>query len=346
MPIVQLLVMPLAADYEIKNIRFSWVDHDKSAASKELLSKLTASGYFLLNDASDSYAQAMLFFESDASDLIVEIPRGMEASLLKGETSDVFVGVNAINGVKALVGNAYFNNVLQQWQVAFKQAQLPGVQASSQSIEVIPLNKFNPLLNYQVFMVPGILVILVTMIASYMCALNIVKEKEAGTMEQLNVTPIQKSAFLLGKLLPFWIIGMLVFTLGLFGVARWVYQIVPMGSLGALYLFLAVYLIALLGVGLLISTYAQTQQQAMSIAFFFVMIFILMSGLFTPLDGMPSWARWLADLNPVRYFIEVVRMVVLKGSGLLDIGPHLIKVALMALIFNGWALLNFRKTVA
>lgn len=346
MPIVQLLVMPLAADYEIKNIRFSWVDHDKSAASNELLSKLSASGYFQLNDQSESYAQAMRYFEMDASDLIIEIPRGLEQSLLTGQSVDVFVGVNAINGVKAMVGNGYFNTVLQQWQAAYL-IQHPLMSNNNMArIEVVSLNRFNPLLNYQFFMVPGILVILVTMIASYMCALNIVKEKETGTMEQLNVTPIKKSAFLIGKLLPFWIIGMLVFTLGLFGVARLVYQIVPIGSIGALYLFLAVYLVALLGIGLLISTYAQTQQQAMSIAFFFVMIFILMSGLFTPLDGMPKWAQVMADLNPVRYFIEVVRLVVLKGSGIMDIWPQLLKVTAMALVFNAWALLNFRKTIA
>jgi ABC-2 type transport system permease protein len=171
-------------------------------------------------------------------------------------------------------------------------------------------------MNYRFFMVPGILVVLVTMVGSYMCALNIVKEKEVGTIEQINVTPIKKYQFILGKLIPFWVIGMFIFSVGLLIVARFVYGIVPVGSLFLLYGYLAIYLIALLGLGLLISTFAETQQQAMSVAFFFIMIFMLMSGFtFTPLDGMPQWAYIIANIIPVTYFIEVVRMIILKGSG-------------------------------
>ena len=193
-------------------------------------------------------------------------------------------------------------------------------------------------------MVPGILVILVTMVCAYMCALNIVKEKEIGTIEQINVTPIKKYEFILGKLIPFWIIGMFVFSVGLLGVAHLVYHIVPVGSLFVLYSFLSVYLIAMLGIGLLISTYSGTQQQAMSLAFFCMMIFILMSGLFTSIDGMPDWAKWISRFNPVTYFIQVMRMVVLKGSGLRDIQHQFIVIVGMAVFFNTWAIINYRKT--
>jgi len=165
-----------------------------------------------------------------------------------------------------------------------------------------------------------------------------------GTIEQINVTPIKKHIFILGKLIPFWVIGNLVFTLGLFGVAWPVYHIVPAGSLWLMYGFLSVYLAALLGIGLLISTYSNTQQQAMSLAFFFMMIFILMGGLFTSVDSMPDWARWVARFNPVTYFIDVMRMVILKGSGLADIKQHVLIVAGMALFFNAWAVLNYKKT--
>jgi ABC-2 type transport system permease protein len=212
------------------------------------------------------------------------------------------------------------------------------------TIEVSVLNRFNPLLNYPFFMVPGILVFLVTMIGAYMCSLNIVKEKEVGTIEQINVTPIKKYQFILGKLIPFWIIGMFMFSAGLFGVARLVYQIVPSGSLLVLYGFLSIYLIALLGIGLLISTYSSTQQQAMSLAFFMMMIFLLMSGLFTSVDSMPEWAQWIARFNPVTYFIEVMRMIVLKGSGASDIRHHFLVISMMAVFFNTWAILNYRKT--
>ncbi|MFT5570930.1 MAG: ABC-2 type transport system permease protein [Cyclobacteriaceae bacterium] len=188
------------------------------------------------------------------------------------------------------------------------------------------------------------LAILVTMIGAYMCALNIVKEKEVGTIEQINVTPIRKHHFILGKLIPFWVIGIFVFSLGLFIVARGVYGIIPLGSVVLLYAYLSLYLVAILGVGLLVSTYSQTQQQAMSLAFFLMMIFILMSGLFTPIESMPPWARLIAQFNPVTHFIQVMRMIVMKGSALKDIIFQTLAMVAFAIFFNVWALLNYKKT--
>jgi ABC-2 type transport system permease protein len=182
------------------------------------------------------------------------------------------------------------------------------------------------------------------MVGAYMCALNIVKEKEVGTIEQINVTPIKKHIFILGKLIPFWLIGIFIFSIGLFIIARFVYGIVPMGSVIVLYCFLGIYLIALLGIGLIISTYSNTQQQAMSLAFFCMMIFLLMSGLFTPIESMPEWAKLIAKCNPVTYFIEVMRMVVLKGSGFSDLGRQFLIIGGMAVFFNSWAILNYKKT--
>jgi len=198
-------------------------------------------------------------------------------------------------------------------------------------------------MSYQLFMVPGILAVLVTMIAGYVSALNIVKEKETGTIEQINVTPIRKHLFIIGKLIPFWVLGMVVFTLGML-VGWFVYGVLPVGSLGLLYFFLALYLLAVLGFGLLISTYAETQQQAMFISFFFVMIFILMSGLFTSIDSMPGWAQVISRFNPVTYFIQVMRMVVLKGSGLRDIAGQIGAIVVFAVALNAWAIINYRKT--
>lgn len=198
-------------------------------------------------------------------------------------------------------------------------------------------------MNYRIFMVPGILAILVTMIGGYLSALNIVKEKEIGTIEQINVTPIKKYHFILGKLIPFWILGLIVFPLGLL-VSWLVYGIIPLGSLILLYGFVAVYLLAVLGLGLLISTFCDTQQQAMFIAFFFLMIFILMGGLFTPIDSMPDWAKVITKFNPVSYLIDVMRMIILKGSGIKDIQNHLYIILLFAIILNTWAVWNYKKT--
>lgn len=192
-------------------------------------------------------------------------------------------------------------------------------------------------------MVPGILAILVTMIGGFLSALNIVKEKEVGTIEQINVTPIRKHHFIMGKLIPFWVLGNVVFTVGLL-VSYLIYGIIPVGNLILLYGFIAIFLLAILGFGLLISTYCETQQQAMFIMFFFMMIFILMGGLFTSIDSMPLWAKVIARLNPASYLIDVMRMIILKGSHLRDVLPHLGIVAVFAVILNTWAVLNYKKT--
>ncbi len=345
MPIIQLIVMPLAADYEVKNVNISVVDHDHSAYSRRLTDKIMASGYFKLNDYSHSFDQSFVEFQKDRSDLILEIPNHFEKDLVSQNSGSLFLAANAINGTKASVGSAYLSRIIANFNSEIRLEWIAPARAGELPvIEVTSLNWYNPFLNYPFFMVPGILVVLVTMVGAYMCALNIVKEKEVGTIEQINVTPVKKYHFILGKLIPFWVIGLFVFSVGLLGVGRLIYGIVPAGSLWLIYAFLAVYLIAVLGIGLLISTYSATQQQAMSLAFFCMMIFILISGLFTPVDSMPAWAKVVANFNPVTHFIQVMRMVVLKGSGFGDIKHQFMIVSAMAVFFNAWAIFNYKKT--
>lgn len=345
MPVIQLLVMPFAADFEVKNINISIADHDHSTFSQKLVSKIGASNYFKLADYGSSYNKAFKQIESDKSDLILEIPQGFERNLVRENHQKLLIAVNAINGTKAILGSAYLSNIITSYN---DEIRIDLIQPSRLNplpvIGITSSNWYNIFLNYKLFMVPGILTILVTMVGTFLCSLNIVKEKESGTIEQINVTPIKKIHFILGKLIPFWFIGMFIFTLGSFLVERLFYGIVPIGSIASIYAFLALYLIALLGFGLLISTYSDTQQQAMSIAFFFMMIFILMSGLFTSIDSMPNWAQVIARCNPVTYFIEVMRMVVLKGSRFRDIEMHFLIMAGFALFFNSWAIWNYKKT--
>jgi len=343
-PIVQLLILPLAANYEVKNINLSVVDNDHSDYSQKLVSKITSSGYFRLTGFNTSFKDAFKLIESDKADLILEIPHGFEQDLIKEQEQKLFVAVNAINGTKANLGGAYLNTITRNFNDDIRvQLMEPGKFNTSAAIEITSSNWFNPLMNYRIFMVPGILAILVTMIGGYLSALNIVKEKEIGTIEQINVTPIKKYHFILGKLIPFWILGLIVFSLGL--VVSWlVYGIIPLGSILLLFGFVAVYLLAVLGLGLLISTFCDTQQQAMFIAFFFLMIFILMGGLFTPIDSMPDWAKVITKLNPVSYMIDVMRMIILKGSGLKDVQYHLYTIMLFAIVLNSWAVWNYKKT--
>ena len=213
----------------------------------------------------------------------------------------LFMAVNAINGVKANLGGAYLRSIIQDYnrEVRLKWIQFPG-SIPSCNIEVTSSNWFNPFMNYKFFMVPGILVILVTMVGSFLASLNIVKEKEIGTIEQINVTPVKKYHFILGKLIPFWVLGLLVLTIGLI-IARVAYGIIPAGSLLMIYTFAAVYLLAVLGLGLLVSTFTSNQQQAMLISFFMMMVFILLGGLYTSIDSMPAWAR--ASQRSIRLLI-------------------------------------------
>jgi len=343
-PVIQLLILPLVANYEVKNIWLSVVDHDHSTYSQKMISKILSSGYFKLAGYNASYNEALKLIEADKADVILEIPEGFERNLIREDQQKLFLAVNAINGVKASVGSSYLLSIINDYndniRLLWKQ---PERYNPVPVIEVVSNNWYNPHLKYFYLMVPGILVMLVTMTAAIQSALNIVREKELGTIEQINVTPIKKYQFLLGKLIPFWVIGVLIFTVGLL-IARLVYGIIPLGNLGVLYAFLSVYLVAMLGFGLLISTYADTQQQAMSIAFFFIMIFNLMSGLFTPIDSMPGWAQMITRLFPISYFIDVVRMIILKGSGFSDITHHIIAVLIIGIVLNTWAVWNYRKT--
>ena len=345
MPIVQLLIMPLAADYEIKNINITIVDHDRSPFSQNLTSKIIASGYFILTDYNNSFQTGFTQIENNETDLVLEIPKDFERNLSRENSDKLFVAVNAINGTKAMVGSAYLSRIIADFNQKIRTEMLPPSKvANIPTIEIVSSNWFNRYLDYPIFMVPGILAILVTMVGAYMCAVNIVREKEIGTIEQINVTPIRKHHFILGKLIPFWLIGIFVFSIGLFLVSRVVYGIVPAGSVFVIYVFVAIYLFSVLGIGLIISTYSNTQQQAMSLAFFFMMIFVLMGGLFTSVDSMPEWAQWIARVNPVTYFIEVMRMVVMKGSGFYDIRNQLLITTGFAVFFNAWAIWNYKKT--
>lgn len=343
MPVIQLMILPWAADYEIKDVKISIIDHDHSSYSQQLISKITASNYFILSQYSNSYKESLISIEKGNSDLLLEIPAHFERDLVKENEAPVFIAANAINGVKASLGAAYLQNIIRDYNtdVRTKWIQLPRFSPEL-NIEIVTANWYNPLLNYKFFMVPGILVILLTMVGASLSALNIVKEKEIGTIEQINVTPVKKYHFILGKLIPFWVIGLIILSIGLV-IARVVYGIVPVGSLFVIYGFAAIYLFALLGLGLLISTFTNNQQQAMLISFFMMMVFILLGGLYTSIESMPAWARAITRLNPVAYFVEVIRMVVLKGSGFADIKYQMLTMFCFAVALNGWAIYSYKK---
>ena len=343
MPIFQLILLPNAADYEIKNINLQVTDHDKSALSRRLIENIRATGYFKLVGYGTDQNAAVEAVETDKADLVLQIPSQFERTLIREDKASLMLSVNAINGVKANLGGAYLNTLIRKFNVELRTEWItPSKQQQPMSIATTSSNWFNPEMNYKFFMVPGILVLLLTMVGINLTSINIVREKEIGTIEQINVSPIKKHHFILGKLIPFWVLGLIVMTIG-FTIARVLYGIIPLGSYITIYIFAAVYLMVILGMGLLLSVYSSTQQQSMLISFFIMMIFVLMSGLYTSTDSMPEWAKWIVRFNPVSYFIEVMRRVVLKGAGLSDVTRELAIITGYAILINGWAILSYRK---
>lgn len=345
-PNIQLIILPFAANFEVKNINVAFVDHDHSTYSQKLIGKIGSSGYFQIVGNSLSYREALKMVENNNADIVLEIPPGFERNLVREGSQQVNIAVDAINGTKSAIGGAYLTAVIADFNRSPDlTTKISGNTLSRPAgvIDVTYSDWFNPHKEYKYYMVPGILVLLLTLIGGFITALNIVTEKEIGTIEQINVTPMKKWQFILGKLIPFWVVGMVVFTIGL--VAMYiVYGIFPKGSFAVLYLFAAVYMIALLGFGLLISTISNNQLQAMFVAFFFMMIFMLMCGFFTSIDSMPGWAKQISNLTPVTHFIKVVRLIVLKGSGFAQVGMEMLYLVIFAVVLNTAAILNYRKT--
>lgn len=345
LPLLQLLILSNAATFEVKNILFSYVDYDKSTSSNALLDQFRASSYFTIVDDFASKKLADEAMKHGRVEVVLEIPRNFERNLIKQKKTDLAVYINAIDGAKAGVENVYINQIIKSYNQdilvnAYQQEQQ---LARPINIETIPSFWYNNTLNYKTYMVPGILVLLITMLTLFLSGMNIVREKEMGTLEQINVTPIKKHQFIIGKLFPFWLLGMLILTIGLI-IAKLIFAVPIIGNIGLIYLFSSVYLLVILGMGLLISNFTDTQQQAMFIAWFFVVVFILMSGLFTPIESMPLWAQKITLGNPIRYFVEVIRMVMLKGSQFSDISTQFFVICFYAVVMNSLAVWSYKKT--
>lgn len=345
LPLLQLIILSNAATFDIEKIRFSYVDLDKTSASRALIEDFEASRYFAVLQSFPAHSLAYESMEKGKTDVILEIPSDFEKRLVREQKADLGVFINAIDGSKAGVESVYINQIIKNFNknIAYNFRSYDPHQVTKINVLSVPSFWYNNTLNYKIFMVPGILVLLVTMLTLFLSGMNIVREKEVGTLEQINVTPIKKYQFIIGKLFPFWALGLLIMTIGLL-ISKIIFAVPILGSIPLIYFFTMVYLLVILGMGLFISNYTDTQQQAMFIAWFFVVIFILMSGLFTPIESMPAWAQKITLLNPIRYFVEIIRMVMLKGSGFKDIIPQLTIISGYALAMNALAVWSYRKT--
>lgn len=343
MPIIQLMILSFAASFEIKNINICIIDHDHSASSRALIQKIPSSGYFNIKMTVDSRAKAIEEIHQGNVDILLEIPPQFERNIERGTLSTIHLSADAINGMKAGIAMAYISKMLMNFNTELIVDK--GYINGNGSPTIQPINQFwfNPLMDYKAFMVPGILVLLVTVIGGFLTAMNITREKEVGTIEQINVTPIKKHQFIIGKMAPFLIIGLFEMAFGLI-VAKLMFDIPMVGSIFTLFVFAFIYLLIVLAMGLFISSYTETQQQAMFIAWFFMMIFILMGGLFTAIESMPEWAQIITWFNPIAWFIKVMRLILLTGSTIMDLWQHFLAMSAFALFFNILAIRTYRKT--
>jgi ABC-2 type transport system permease protein len=344
-PLVQLIILVNAATMEMKHINFCVVDKDISSTSRLLADKFKGSPFFILKGSSFSMEEAESELLRDRIDIIINIPAKFEQNIVRDGKAKIQLIVNAINGTSAGIIYAYTSLILADYNQSVITRWM-GVTSKGpsqlKSISAISSFWYNPQLNYKNFMVPALMVMLTTIIGMFLSSMNLVREKELGTIEQINVTPIKKYQFIAGKLIPFWIIGLLELAFGL-SLGKLLFDIPMVGSLSLVFLVAAVYLVVVLGLGLFLSTIAQTQQQAMFIAFFFMIVFVMMSGSFTSIENMPDWAQKLNLINPVAYFMRVIRMILLKGSGFKDILKDFCILCIYAFLTLSLAIRRYRK---
>lgn len=340
MPFVQLFLLSYAATYEIKNINFYVVDKDKSDIAGQLVNKISGSKYFtLINvNADDNAANESLI--SNESDLVLNIPKDFEKSLVNKNNPEVQVIINAIDGSKAGIISSYILTIINDFNSDI--AVNNGLLQQKSPMNITFSDWYNPKLNYKTFMVPGILVILISVVGMFLTAMNVAKEKEIGTIEQLNVTPIKKYQFIMGKLIPFWVIALCELSFGL-TFAYFVFSLPIVGSIFTLFIAASLYLVVMLSLGLFISTISETQQQAMFIAWFILMVFLFLSGLFNAIENMPMWAQYLTKLVPISYFMTMIRNILLKGSNLIDLKDEVIALSIYAFFILSFALWKYKK---
>lgn len=339
-PVVQLVILVNAATLDMKRIDMTVVDKDMSPTSRAMIQKFEGSPFYQISNTTFSTEEAEATLKDNSADMVIHIPQGFEKDLFEEKDADVQILINAINGTAAGLINAYTASIISDFNQKIivdqtgRDFELP--------VEVNSRFFFNAQLDYNIFMLPGILVILVTLIGMFLTALNIVREKELGTIEQLNVTPIKKYQFIIGKMVPFMVIALFEFAFGL-AIGHIFFGLTMEGSYAVLFLFTVIYLLVALGFGLFLSAISNSQQQVMFVMFFFMLTFILMSGIFTPTDSMPEWAKVVNVINPFAYFMKVIRMIILKGSGLADIQREIYSLLIYAVIILSLATWRYKK---
>lgn len=337
-PLLVMLIMPLIMTMDVRNVNVAIVDLDSSTTSRRIASHIDGSEYLTLIQTTAEYPNAIEALEQGKVDVIVQIPDNFERDMAISAPERISITANAVNATKGGMGMQY---VVQT--IARTLSEMHNEKSCSEVSELVTIeNRYNPTLNYRHYMIPALMIILFILICGFLPALSIVGEKESGSIEQINVTPISRFTFTLAKLVPYWIIGLFVVTIAMI-VARLVYGLSPVGSVGAIYFGAVLFILTISGFSLTIANFSETMQQTMFVMFFFIMVFMLMSGLLTPLDSMPLWAQRFTIILPPRYFVEILRSVYLKGATIAELWTNYLALGIFATIFNTLAALTYKK---
>ena len=339
LPFAMMNVVPRIATQEVKNLNIAVVDCDHSSLSSRLIHKMQASETFNLYATCPNYTAAYDLLLDGKVDFIVTVENEFERNLYRTGGADVMVTVNAVNGMKGGLGNSYLSQIIASY--ARELGDENGAVVIN-PVSVEPRYLFNTELEYKPYMIPALMSMVLILLVGFLPALNIVGEKESGTIEQINVTPVSRIEFILSKMIPYWSVGLFVVALSM--LIAWKLQgVAPAGSVWSVFLFNIVYILIISSLGLIISNYSDNMRQAAMTIFFFIVIFILTSGLLSPVSSMPHWAQEVTRLNPLRYIITAMREIYLKGSAFTQLLSQFLPLCLYGALTSAWAVASFQK---
>ncbi|MDE5845670.1 MAG: ABC transporter permease [Muribaculaceae bacterium] len=337
MPLMVMLLIPLVANLDVKNVNVAVVDNDMSQLSRRIIADINAAEALSVINVSQSHSAAMKEVENWNADVLLTIPYDYSANLASGK-AQVDVDANGVNATKGLLGARYVSESVASTLTAFSAEMGRTISADTPSI----INRYNPTLDFKNYMIPALMVVLLIIICGFLPALNLVSEKETGTIEAMNVTPVSRTIFVLSKLIPFWVIAIIVVTIGIL-IGRLVYGLAPVGNIGAIYLAAILFSLTMSGLGLTIANNSSTMLQTIFVMFAFIMIFQLMGGLFTPIASMPDWAQYITYLIPPRYFIEIMRSIYLKGASIIELWQQYLALTAFAIGLLSISAITYKK---
>lgn len=349
LPIMLVLVMPLVTQMDVKNVNVAFIDHDHSSLSERILSHIEHSEYFVLQTHVPDYAQALSLLDDNKVDIIVTIPESFERDLTNRSPSPIAIVANAVNSIKGGQGMQYMMQTIMGTiqEIQGESGALASNLSPDKVITLSPNNiaishYYNPTGNYRFFMLPALMIIVLLLFSLFLPLLNMMQEKEHGTIEQINVTPVSRLQFILAKLLPYWMMCLVMLAVSM--LFAWVvYGLSPAGSAGCIFLGAFLFATAMSGFALTIANISDNMHQAIFVLFFFMIIFMLMSGLFTPIDSMPQWAYNVTYAFPTRYIVNILRSVYLKGTLFVELGLDYIMLIVLSIFFNTLATLTYKK---